>query len=149
MAFTTTNDLIKTDCLGRLTVSREHREALLDEFERGGMSGLAFAKHHGLNYPTFANWIQKRRRARGDYEKLNCCRGGKMPEPRKLAMTLAEVTMVPQKNAPIVIEAKSPPSSAAVLRIDLPNGASVELKHPAQLPLLVELLGKIQPSVIC
>ncbi len=27
MAFTTTDDLIKTDCLGRLTVSREHYEA--------------------------------------------------------------------------------------------------------------------------
>jgi hypothetical protein len=70
MTLMTTNSLIKTDCLGRLTVSRKHREALLDEFERGAMSGLVFARHHGINYQTFSNWMQKRRRARGDYEKL-------------------------------------------------------------------------------
>jgi transposase len=152
MIFTPTDHLIKMDCLGRLTVSREHREALLDEFERGTMSGLAFARHHGINYQTFASWMQKRRQARGDYEKLALVRKvppRKSPEPRKLVMTLAEVAMAPPKFFPVPIEAKSPPASTTVLRIDLPNGVSIELSHRDQLPLLVDLLEKIHPSSRC
>jgi hypothetical protein len=45
-------------------VSRRRREALLDEFERGGTSGAQFADYVGIKYSTFANWIQKRRRPR-------------------------------------------------------------------------------------
>jgi hypothetical protein len=40
----------------------ERREALLDEFERSGMTGQVFAQWAGVNYTTFANWRQKRRR---------------------------------------------------------------------------------------
>lgn len=59
--------VLKTDVLGRVRISREHRKALLDAFENGDVSGLAFARSHGVNYQTFASWIQKRRRERGTY----------------------------------------------------------------------------------
>jgi transposase len=51
-------------------VPGERREALLDEFERSGVSAMAFAKMAGVNYATFANWRQKRRKARGLSEGL-------------------------------------------------------------------------------
>ncbi|MES1180505.1 MAG: hypothetical protein ABUL66_01440 [Verrucomicrobiota bacterium] len=38
------------------------REQLLDEFERSGVPGLKFAELAGIKYPTFAPWVQKRRR---------------------------------------------------------------------------------------
>lgn len=41
-------ELLKTDVLGRARMPPEKREAILDEFERSGMSGLAFAKQIGV-----------------------------------------------------------------------------------------------------
>ena len=52
---------------GRVQTQRARREELLDEFERSGASGQAFAAMVGVKYQTFASWIQKRRRARGQY----------------------------------------------------------------------------------
>ncbi len=46
----------------------EQREAILDEFERSGLKGAAFARMTGLQYQTFASWIQRRRHERGDYQ---------------------------------------------------------------------------------
>jgi hypothetical protein len=57
-------ELLKVDARGRVQVSEERREALLDEFDRSGMSGAGFAKHYGIKYTTFAYWIQARRRKR-------------------------------------------------------------------------------------
>jgi hypothetical protein len=37
-------DVLKSDVLGRVKVKPEIREQILDEFERSGMSGRAFAK---------------------------------------------------------------------------------------------------------
>jgi transcriptional regulator with XRE-family HTH domain len=34
----------------------ELREALLDEFERSGMTGQVFAQRAGVNYTNLANW---------------------------------------------------------------------------------------------
>jgi transposase len=56
--------ILKRDRLGRVRVERPRREALLDEFERSGSSGVEFAKLVGVKYPTFANWIQSRREER-------------------------------------------------------------------------------------
>ena len=51
-----------------MSYSAEPREAILDEFERSGLKGAAFARMTGLQYQTFASWIQRRRHKRGDYE---------------------------------------------------------------------------------
>ena len=59
--------ILKRDAMGRVHYSREQREALLDEFERSGLKGAAVVRTAGISYPTFANWIQLRRHARGDY----------------------------------------------------------------------------------
>ena len=60
--------ILKRDAAGRVSYRAEPREAILDEFERRGLKGVAFARMTGLQYQTFASWIQRRRHERGDYE---------------------------------------------------------------------------------
>jgi hypothetical protein len=38
------SEILRSDKLGRVQVAQERREAILDEFERSGMSGIAFAR---------------------------------------------------------------------------------------------------------
>lgn len=109
--------VIRSDRRGRMLVSPEQREALLDEFERSGLSGMAFCKLHGLVYPTFASWRKKRR---------------ERPEPGSPAF--AEV-VVGDESSPA-----RPSGHGGTLRITLSCGASVEVSGRGQLPLLAELL---------
>jgi hypothetical protein len=71
---TFTGAILKTDVLGRITVGQAQREVTLDAFEESGMTDSAFALHHGIKIETFASWIQKRRRKRGDYQNEAVCR---------------------------------------------------------------------------
>ena len=48
-----TAPVIRAGSDGRLRFDPAHREALLDAFERGGTSAMAFARDHGVKYPTF------------------------------------------------------------------------------------------------
>lgn len=63
---TVTNETLQVlpvDTRGRVRVSPERREALLAEFDRSGMTGMAFASWAGIKYSTFSSWIQQRRQA--------------------------------------------------------------------------------------
>ena len=53
--------ILKTDRRGRLRTSMAQREALLDAYERSGLSGMKFAALHGVKYPSFANLVQQRK----------------------------------------------------------------------------------------
>jgi transposase-like protein len=77
MRSTTTEETLtlKTDVLGRVRMPADRREAILDAFEQSGMNGQAFARQIGVKYPTFATWVQKRRRRRGTYPEK------KLPDP--------------------------------------------------------------------
>jgi len=90
--------ILKTDALGRVRMPKDRREAILDAFERSGMSGQAFATRIGVKYPTFATWVQKRRRSRGDYKS----REGK--RKRAAEVTLFEAVVDPEATtaAPIL-----------------------------------------------
>jgi hypothetical protein len=56
--------ILKTDRQGRVRTPLAQREALLDAFECSGLSGIKFAALHGVKYPSFANWVQQRKRHR-------------------------------------------------------------------------------------
>jgi len=56
------DQILIQDSRGRVRTPRERREALLEEYERSGMSGIAFAKEHGIKYTTLASWIQKKKK---------------------------------------------------------------------------------------
>lgn len=129
--------ILKTDALGRVRTPADRREAILDEFERSGMPGTRFAKRHGINYQTFASWIQKRRRGRGEYEKP--ATAGE-PEPATPALTLAEV----------FVEAPSPgpgdDAGESSLRVELPGGAVIEIGDAGGAALAAELIRALAPA---
>src|SRR5260370_2344714 len=62
-------EIMSQDAQGRVLVSRERRESLLEEYDRSGMSGVKFAQYVGIKYSTLAYWLQSRRRHR-QREKL-------------------------------------------------------------------------------
>lgn len=61
----TTLEILKQDRKGRVRTPRAKQEAILDEYERSGMSGPEFAQYLGIKYQTFATWVQKRRTKKG------------------------------------------------------------------------------------
>jgi hypothetical protein len=63
MTSTTAGDqILIQDSKGRVRTPRWRQEALLEEYEKSGMSGAAFAEHLGIKYQTFATWTQKKRK---------------------------------------------------------------------------------------
>jgi hypothetical protein len=88
----TKNDdqLLKTDVLGRVHTPKARQETLLDKFEKSGTSGMAFARLVGVNYQTFAGWVQKRKRRRKQYPTLPKASGKSVPGVQWLEVTLDE-----------------------------------------------------------
>lgn len=156
MTFMTTTeedvqDVLKADVLGRVKVKPKVREQIIDEFERSGMSGRAFAKHHGIKEQTFASWIQKRRRARGDYQNEEILRKLRMPKQaaslngpakakpslKSMALSLIEVALPSADNS-----VQTEPC-AGTLEVVLPCGATVRINNRSQLGMLKALLEEV------
>jgi len=114
--------MIRSDRRGRVLIGAAQREALLDEFDRSGLSAMAFCRLHGLVYPTFATWVQKRRR-----------RPAATP-------AFAEVVVESRDEAPAV-------APNGLLRVTLTGGVTLEMSGCEQLPLVVELIRQL--SVPC
>ena len=55
-------EILKQDRKGRVRTPKAKQEAILDEYDRSGMSGPEFAQYLGIKYQTFATWVQKRRK---------------------------------------------------------------------------------------
>ncbi len=123
-------ELLKQDVRGRVRVSAERREALLDEFERSGVSGAKFARLAGIKYATFANWVMKQRRERGRA-------GGGDDAVRKAgAVRLLEA----------VVDCGRTGQSAACaqgLLIELPGGSRMLVGSPVQLQMAAELMALV------
>lgn len=139
-----TEEFLKTDVLGRVRVRPEQREKLLNAFEASVMSGQAFAIHHGVKVQTFASWIQKRRRERGDYEDDNKCKelrisgkskpsSGQPESSPKPCLNLIEVCVNPDTR-----DQATPP-----LEVVLPGGAVVRVSSESQISLLKTLLREL------
>ena len=120
--------LIKTDRLGRITISPEHREALLDKFEKSGVSGQEFSKLHGIKYTTFANWNQKRKRERDECGDLPCS------SSVELIDSLREVEV----SQPITTNTPSP------VEIRLRDNAVVVLQNEGQIRLVCSLINALK-----
>ena len=85
-----------------MLVPLEQREALLDAFERSGQSGVVFCRQHGLKYPTFATWVQKRKK-----------------QPSQTRSTTFTEVMLDLSNAN--------PGSSPGLSITLPDGSRIDI----------------------
>jgi len=135
------SELLKVDRRGRVRVSSERREALLDEFERCGVSAVQFAAHIGVKYQTFAHWRQVRSRNRQREGNSVCSAPALMPAGSSSGMRWVEAVV--EANGSGGLEGGSS------LRVALPGGASLELSDPAQMKLAVELLRALEGRATC
>ena len=120
------DEVLKSDVLGRVQTPPERRAALLDEFERSGLTGQKFAALVGVKYQTFASWRQKRGRGRDG-------------EPRQQRPVAA-----PGEAKSIQwIEAVAEMGEVRELRVDLPGGASVKISDGKQAALAARLLREL------
>ena len=122
--------ILKQDMLGRVKTPKARREQLLDEYERSGLPGLKFAELAGIKYQTFATWVQKRRRQRGDHA------AGKLTTARKSVQWL-EAMMEPPPGA--VVKA-----GAVFLVLHLPGGVRVEISDAKQVEMAAALVRALQ-----
>lgn len=130
--------ILKRDATGRISYLPERREALLDEFERSGLKGAAFARAVGISYPTFANWIQSRRHARGDYLAASGtfrapCAGGVVTAAEHGPRWLEAV-------GPSACSCPGPVAPSAPLAVVLPCGTRLLVEDARQATLAAQLL---------
>lgn len=138
-------EILKVDVLGRVTVPREKREELLDAFEGSGMSGAQFAHHHGIHVQTFASWIQKRRRERGDYESEEMCRKLRMRKNTGKAPRKSRPKNTPADTALNLIEVvpDAPAPSGQALEVVLPSGVVLKVSGIDQVTLLKTVIREL------
>lgn len=131
-------EVLKQDTRGRVRVSQERREALLDEFEKSGASGMKFARLVGIKYSTFANWV-KQRRERAAATKLTICAAS------QAGGSTANAGPVRLFEALVDSASRAPAAGTAVegLLIELPGGSRLRIESPAQLEMAAELVTMI------
>ena len=114
--------IIRTGSDGRLRYSPDQKQSLLAAFDRSGISAMAFARQHGVQYQTFIVWLRKRREQ------------GPAPALDSSMPAFAEV----------LVNHAAHLASAGSLRIVLPCGAAIEITSSASLPLTLELLAALR-----
>jgi hypothetical protein len=125
-------EILSQDAQGRVLVSRERRELLLEQYDRSGMSGVKFAEYIGIKYSTLAYWLQSRRRKR-EREKLSL-RASAEPEPSNSNGSWIEA---------VVEKGSQPRVPTGALRIYFAGGAYCQISSAAEAALAAELLGRL------
>ncbi len=120
-------DEAKRDTKGRRITPRARREDLLNEYEQSGLTQAAFARRAGVNYPTFASWVQGRR------ERTAVPVRPREPIRAQQQVQFAEV------NFPSPTRHDLNPK-ADVLSVTLPDGVVVRGSDAAALVALVKAL---------
>jgi hypothetical protein len=135
-------EILKQDGRGRVRMPAREREALLDEFEKSGASGAKFARLAGIKYATFAGWVLKRRKQRGQAMKTLPSAPGGVDE--------AVGSSGPVRLFEAVVEgdraAGREPVGARGLLIELPGGSRLLVESPVQLQMAAELVALIAHS---
>lgn len=125
--------ILKTDALGRVRMPADRREAILDAFEQSSMSGLAFAKHVGVKYPTLASWIQKRRRERDKYPQR------KLPELSPSQITFVEAQV--EKPSEAVLQ--------TALEVQTAHGIKLRIRSQSDVELAARLIRSLNKPQSC
>ena len=89
-------------------------------YDQSSMSGAAFARRHGLRYPTFMSWLKKRER-----------------------------TVPAQEGIPVFREVVVTPPPCPGLIIELPLGIRTNLERPDQLPMIAALALHLREAAPC
>ena len=130
-------EILKQDGRGRVRVPVRRREALLDEFEKSGVSGAKFARLVGIKYATFAGWVLKRRKQRGRSVKTLPSSPVDVDHPVESAgpVRLFEALVEGDRAA------GHKPVGARGLLIELPGGSRMLIESPVQLQMAAELVA--------
>jgi hypothetical protein len=144
--------ILKRDATGRVSYSPEQREALLDEFERSGLKGAALVRTVGISYPTFASWIQQRRRARGDYRLQRSMVAARTPRaPRWIEATMAGSPLPGTHTSPppgkLLGSGVAEPGSP--LRVELACGSRLLVGDARQAELAARIIQALASSAPC
>ena len=126
-------EILKQDNRGRVRVGLERREALLDEFEKSAMTGAKFARMVGVKYPTFANWVARRRKQRAASRESGSASSG----PMRLFEAVLEGE--PGGGARGVM--------AEGLMVELPGGSRMVVGSPVHLSMAAELVILVAQGV--
>ena len=124
--------ILSQDARGRVLVSRERRQTLLEEYDRSGMSGIKFAQYVGIKYSTLAYWLQSRRRHRQKEKSL--IKAGPDTEPSRSNGGWIEA---------VVENASGPGVPAGALRIYFAGGAYCQISSAGEVALAAELLRRL------
>jgi len=116
----THDSLVKFDRRGRLRYAPEQKAALVEAYAASGLSGPKFAALHGVNYQTFAAWLQKRKRSAA---------------PAGLP--------VPQDWALVEVAVPALRGTAAGLTVLLPGGAELRVAGSGDVPLAAALIREL------
>ena len=113
--------IIKADQRGRLHFTPDQRATLLAAYDTSGLSGPKFAQLHGLNYQTFAGWLQRRKR-------------GPAPKPSRSAP--GAITFIEADTAAAL-------GGSAALEVHLAGGAKLLIDNRAQISLAAALIREL------
>ena len=131
-------EVLQQDARGRVRVSAQRREALLDEFERSGASAAKFARLVGIRYSTFANWVLQRRKRRvAAGRAVNVMAGLGDAAAKAAPLRLLEAVLEGQGQ-----EGGSSTGSGGLV-IELPGGSRMLVGSPVLLEMAAELLALI------
>jgi hypothetical protein len=108
------------------------REALLDEFEKSGLSGAKFATLSGIKYSTFASWAQQRRSKQNEPGAA----GKRAPKTEPVAWLEAVVQEACEQTGP----------NCGPLVLYLPGGVRAELATAGGVALAAALIRALQKS---
>lgn len=125
-------EILSQDAQGRVLVSRERRELLLEQYDRSGMSGVKFAQYVGIKYSTLAYWLQSRRRRRQREKSL--MKAGADAESGKNNGAWIEA---------VVENGSAPRVPIGALRIYFAGGAYCQISSATEAALAAELLGRL------
>jgi alpha-beta hydrolase superfamily lysophospholipase len=140
-------ELLKTDVRGRVRVPDERREALLNEFEKSGLSGPKFAMVIGVKYQTFAWWVQQRRQ-RKEREKQAAATpqaaGAESAKTATAVTPLPALKWIEASVEPASASKRCDPVNATALPVLLPGGARMEITNAGQVELAAQLLQRLR-----
>lgn len=113
------DDKQRRDARGRRIVGQERKEELLRAYDGSDLSQREFARREGINFHTFVEWLQRRRRAPGT-----------KPPPRFQELSLP-LPFVPKTSGAV---------ATASLEVQLVDGTTIRGSNVEELAQLLRLI---------
>lgn len=123
--------VLKRDAHGRVHSTAEHRQMMLAEFERSGLSGPQFARVAGVPYQTLASWRHRQKKP---------LEAG----PDKLAVVAQPV--VPRFAEVVLPAVEADKAACPPMQVTLAGGARLEITQASQVPMAAQLIQALARS---